>query len=289
MFTARIENSGGEVLTLTQQERDFQVISIEGLNPPPATINLTNIAGMDGSKFNSSKLDTREIVITLKINGDGSSVEDVRQMLYQFFRTKDLCTFYFKNQNRDVKIQGYVKTVEVVLFSDGETMQVAVLCPDPYFRAVQEIITDISNEVFMFYFPFAIDEGDPIPFTEYINNRETIVMNASESETGVVIQIDCKEDIEKVEVKNTRTGESIILAYAFLQGDRITVNTNSGQKRIQLLRDGVVSNIFSALQKNSTFFQLAVGENPFAYLVNDGAANEAVTIKFFYTNAYRGV
>ena len=79
MYTAQIENSGGESLRLTQNEEQFQVVGIAGLNPVPAHVNLTDVAGLDGGVFNSSKLNTRDIVITLKINGDAEENRQRRQ------------------------------------------------------------------------------------------------------------------------------------------------------------------------------------------------------------------
>ena len=97
MYTAKIENHNG-ILTLTGNESKWQVISITGLNPAPAQVNLTDIASLDGAKFNSSKLATRNIVITIRLNGD---VESNRLFLYRYFSSKDNVTFYYKNSHLD--------------------------------------------------------------------------------------------------------------------------------------------------------------------------------------------
>ena len=70
MFTLKIENIKNTILELTQNESNYQILSVKGLNPPNAQINRSTIAGLDGSKCNSSKLEERNIVITLKLNGD---------------------------------------------------------------------------------------------------------------------------------------------------------------------------------------------------------------------------
>ena len=286
MFTAKIENANGQVLTLSQNESDYQIISITGLNPPPAQINTTSIAGLDGGKFNSSKLDTRNIVITLKLNGD---VESNRINLYRMFRTKEQCTFYYSNNTRNVSIVGYVETVEVDLFSNAETMQVSIICPSPYFRGMDEIITDISNTMAAFQFPFSINIGSPIPFSIYMDERSTNIFNDSESETGMIIEINVLSAINTILIQDADKDESITLNYAFLDGDKITINTNKGSKSISLLRGGTTYNIFSALAQGSTFFQLAIGDNHFSYSVDDGVNDENVSIKITYSAAYRGV
>lgn len=286
MYTAQIENAFGESLVLTGNEKNWQVISITGLNPANAQVNLMDIAGLDGAKFNSSKLTTREIVIMLKINGN---VEENRHTLYQYFRTKEFCKFYFKNGSRDVYIPGYVETVECELFSNGEIMQVSILCPYPYFRALAQSVVDVSNEVAGFKFPFSINVGEPIPFSVYVENRIVDVVNNSESETGCLIEIDVLDTIRRIEIRNTDTGESMILNYGFHENDRVLIDTNKGQKSIHLLRNGVTTNIFPAMQKGSVFFQLQVGSNHFGYLVDGGTAEKNVLITFTFSKIYRGV
>ena len=286
MYTAQIENSTGDILTLTQNESNFQIVSITGLNPPPAQINTTAIAGLDGAVFNSAKLDTRNIVLLIKINGD---IENNRQLLYNLFRTKEQCTFYFQNENRNVKIDGYVETCEVDLFSNGEQMQVSIICPQPYFKAVEEITTDISSVVGGFVFPFSINIGEPIAFSSLDSNRLVNILNASESATGVEIEIYCDAAVNTIEIKNTTTGDDLELEYSFQAGDQILINTNKGQKSVKLVRDGETSNLFSALQQGSVFFQLKVGDNEFTYTADNGEDNNHVFITFIYSTAYRGV
>lgn len=286
MYTAKIQNANGNILTLTGNESQWQVVSITGLNPPRAQVNTTSIAGLDGAKLNSAKLNTRNIVIMLKLNGN---VERNRQLMYMYFRTKDKCTFYYQNQNLDVSIQGVVETVECNLFEIGEMMQISIICPFPYFSSIDEIIADISNETGAFVFPFSINIGDPIAFSIYQANKVTNVFNNSESETGVIIEVDIQDGVDDIKITNTLTGEFIWLEYHFRGGDRVIITTNKGQKGVALVRNGTTTNIFSAVQKGSTFFQLAVGDNEFVYQIDDGSSDEYVYITFKFHYLYRGV
>lgn len=289
MFEAKIENKKGNILTLSQNESDFQIIRITGLNPPNAQINTNNLAGIDGAKYNSSKLQTRQIVITLKLNGWGTRVEDNRQMLYRYFPTKEWCKFYFKTDNRDVYIEGYAETLEVDLFQQSQTMQIAILCPQPYFKAMDMIIDDISKVLKNFEFPFSINNDEPIPFSIIELNKITNVYNNSESETGIIIEIEVLNNVNKIEIRNIDTGESFILNYDFLPDDKIIIDTNRGQKSITLIREGITFNLFTAIQKGSKFFQLSLGDNFFSYLVDEGSSDASVHIVFKYYTLYRGV
>lgn len=287
MYTAKIENSNGQVLTLTQNESDYQVVSITGLNPPPAQINMTNIAGIDGSKFNSAKLDTRNIVIMLKLNGD---VEGNRLALYQMFRTKEECRFYYSNGRRDVSIPGYVETVECDLFTNAEIMQVSIICMYPYFRDVHENWIEISDGATAgFHFPFSINVGSPIPFSIYNIDGETNVENTAEAETGAIIRVDVKDPVRTIEIRNTGNNEFFKLEHDFQRADTILINTHKGEKSITLVRNGIASNVFTALKLGSTFFQLNVGNNFFTYFANGVQNDERLLVRFIFAEEYRGV
>lgn len=286
MYIAKIENSGGEVLTLTQDESRWTVYEITGLNPPGAQINLTNLAGLDGARFNSSKLATRNIVVSLKINGE---IETNRQELYRFFRTKESCIFYFANANRNVKILGYVETVECNMFSNMEIMQISIICPYPYFQAVEESETDISNQIRLFVFPFSINEGEPVPFSEYTNNRIAVVENGSEAETGAVFEVEFTDSVNKLMIYSTERNEHITINYNFHDGDRAIISTVKGQKSATLIRNGISRNIFSAVERGSVFLQLLPGENRFSYVADNGANNDNMHITVMFSEIFRGV
>ena len=53
MFTLIAENKYGQQLELTHNSA-YEVIEIDGLDPPDAIINTTRNANADGSVFNSS-------------------------------------------------------------------------------------------------------------------------------------------------------------------------------------------------------------------------------------------
>ena len=286
MYSASIENADGNVLVLTGNEEKWQITSIFGLSPANAIVNTTNIAGMDGAVINSTKLETRNIVITLHINGE---TEENRQELENYFRPKQWCKFYFTNENRNVYSEGYVDSFECDLFAKGQTAQISIICPYPYFIDMTEIATVISSVNGEFTMPWSIDEDHPIPFSSYDYDRVTVIYNGSGSEIGEKIVINVLSGCSEVLIRNIDTGESIVLDYAFQAGDVVTVNTRKGQKRITLTRSGVTTNIFSALQRYSVLFQLHTGNNPITFTVDSGTANDAVEVTFYYSAEYNGV
>lgn len=288
MYTAKIENRNGDLLILTGDEPVYQVVSIQGLNPPAAQINTTAIVGLDGSRYNSAKLQTRNLVIMVKING---SVERNRLGLYHYFRTKEWCKLYYKNDTLDVSIEGYVESVECDLFSNAEMAQISILCPFPYFRSIAQIVADSSAVNSAFVFPFSINIGEPVIISSVDPSTEGYieVFNSSESETGVMLEVDFNADCESIDIKNTTTGDDMVLNYEFEDGDKLLVNTTKGQKTIGLLRGSNYYNIFTALQPGSVFFQLNMGSNRFQFLIDGEERPDDAFLIFKYYNLYRGV
>lgn len=294
MYEAKIQNKDGAVLTLTGNEPVYQVVEIAGLNPPGATINTSTIVGMDGELYNSGRLNTRQIVLTVKINGD---VEKNRLMLYRFFKTKEPVRFYYKNDTLNTFIDGYVQTVECGLFSNAETAQIAILCPFPYFRSVTRSVYDLSSVQALFEFPFSINEGEPVPISDQTAGRENIVVSNSESDCGMEIEIELTGDprdlVTDITITDTTTGEWLSLdgtkysGGGFAAPQKIYINTGSGQKRIQVLDDNVLVNAFGTLRPGSTFLQLKPGDNLLG--VNFLPADPGSKVYVRHYDVYRGV
>lgn len=286
MFTLKIENAKGAVLELTNNEDNYQITNIDGLNPPNANINTSSYANGDGSSFNSSRIPNRQIVITVHINGD---VESNRLKLYKYFRNKEWCKIYFKNESRDVFIEGYVQTLEAPQFTQKQVAQIAILCPNPYFKDIETIVQSISKVIKQFTFPFSININEPIAFSSLEIEKVTNVINDSESETGLIINVTFMGTVNKLEIRNIDTGENFIIDYEFIKNDKLVINCNRGSKSVILTRDAIEYNLIPNVQSESTFFQLGIGDNNFSFLADEGENDFLVDIHFNYYKVYLGV
>jgi len=286
MFVLKVENNNGHIIRLTQNEEEYQVIGIDGLNPPVAQINTLAIAGVDGASFNSSKLQTRNVVITIKINGD---IEKNRIRLYKYFRNKQYCKIYYQNETRNVYIEGYVEALEVSQFTNDERAQISIICPNPYFKDMETIVQSISKIVKKFIFPFSINEDEPIPISSLELEKVTNIINDSESETGLIINAKFIGRVSKLEIRNVDNGQSFVINYEFIKDDKLIVNCNKGSKSIILTREAVEYNLIPYMQKGSSFFQLGIGDNHFSFLADEGINDMLVDINFKYYKVYSGV
>lgn len=283
MFTLKIENTKGEIFELTHNSPNYYITSVQGLTPPPTVVNTATAGTIDGTFFNSARVEQRNLVITVVINGD---IEANRQKLYNIFPRKTPCTVYFKNKNRDVKIVGYVETLEGDLFVQREQIQISIICPRPYFEALLALYTELSKILALFEFPFTIQT--PIPFSEILDAPMCIINNTGDAACGTKIEVDFIDTVTDLKIINTTTQTFFELDYTFAANDRVIINTNSGQMGVTLERSSVQTNLLNYVAQNSSWFRLVPGQNQFTFTVTTGDVDN---VKIHFTTAilYGGV
>ena len=281
MFTLKIENRFGQILELTHN-KNYTVTKVEGLNPPKGRINLSNVAGMDGALFNSSKVETRNIVLTVLPQG---SVEQNRLELYKFAQVAQWCKIYYSNGSLDVMIEGYVETIEGSLFNRPQTIQISILCPQPYFVGLHEIYNDISTLVSAIEFPIAI-EASGIDFSYLRKNGLVSVLNSGDVKSGIIVHITARGEVSNPTIYANGVG-SFGLNVDLINHDQIIINTNSGERSVKMIRDSVETNIIDKVKPNPTWFVLQPGENIFSYEAEIG--QDLLSIVFRHRTKFGGV
>lgn len=281
MIQITVENHLGQQLEISNN--DFPVTSVDGLTPASATINTAGAGIADGTFFNSSYVNQRNIVLTIVPNGDA---EQARLTLYKYFKPKYNCRLYFTTNTREVYIDGYVETFEGSLFENRQAFQISVICPNPFFvdansgTLIQSFITNA------FMFPVSIPE-EGITFGDITEGTSINVENAGEESTGIVIDLIAKGNVVEPTIYNETTRETYTLNVEMVEGDLITIDTRKGHKTVTLNREGVITNILNKMQRGSNWFTLPQGDNFFTYSCAYGAIN--LDIEYTLYVLYEGV
>nr|DAP46268.1 MAG TPA: tail protein [Caudoviricetes sp.] len=274
----------GDILELSQNDK-FKVLKVEGLNPPPANVNLTTLAGMHGSKLNIATIPQRNLVLYIKVE---SPVEANRNLLYRYFKVGGENTIYFKNGIRDVYIEGTVETIECPLFENNQTMQVSILCPQPFFKAMAYFVAEISKIMALFEFPFSIP-AEGIEFSQFDLYKVTEINNTGDVDTGIIIRLQATGTVENPCIWNSSTREFFDISYTMKTGDVIEISTVRGDRYMHLYKIGETNyvNIINSRVEDSTWLMLRPGLNSFTYTTDTGDDN--ISISFIGNNMYGGV
>lgn len=284
MYELILENKAGNQLTFTQNS-PFTISEIEGLNPPEATINTSEVALIDGAKYNSAKLNMRSINVAFAIEYQAAKN---RIEVFKVLKSKQYMKLYYNGQYRQVFIEGYIQSIDISYFEMKQIVTCAILCPSPYFKEAQIIVDELLNIISAFHFPFASTATPELLFG-YINNDVGInVENDGDVDCGMIIEIYANSTITNPKIFNYVTQEFFGLNYTLQAADLITIDTRQGQKSVTLLRNGVETNLFNYVMKNSTWLQLAAEGSTFVYEVGSGSAGDLM-VTFKHYNLYEGV
>lgn len=284
-----ITNYLNESLTIDMRRPELTglvIKKIEGLGPCKANINAKELATSDGAVFNSARVNSRNIVLTLGF-AFKNNIEEVRQLTYKYFPIKKDLKFKIETDNRIAETVGYVEDNTPDIFNKEEYTQISIICPDPYFYSAGEDannVTVFAGVEDTLEFPFSNESLNDnfLEFGLIQYSKEKVIRYDGDAEVGIVITIHAIGDASNLVIHNTKTRETMSIDSAKLEqltglgiikGDEIVISTVKGDKYITLLRDGVYTNILNALTRDSDWFYLTKGDNIFAYTADEGATN----------------
>lgn len=271
-YTLKVKNHNGHILNLTES-KDYTVYKIEGLQPPQVTIATAKKAVADGSTINRLSVESRNIVIYLTIEGD---IEANRINLYKYFPLKQHVTVYFENGTRDVSIEGVVEIIECDMFTNKQTAQISLVCPQPYFKSAEDLVTYFSSINSLFEFPFSIAES-AMEFSSIKAAERKVIVNTGDVENGIIISLYATGAVNKPIIYDVLNKTYIKLNYDLVADEEIIINTNVDNKAITLIKNGVSSNAMGYMTPDSKWLTLNAGDNVFTYEAESRAENLQVT------------
>jgi hypothetical protein len=272
--------------------------NISGLGPAGASINMTELATTDGARYNSSKLGSRNVVLTIGFD-NCDDAEEARELSYKFLPIKRKVMLSIETNNRNARVIGYVESNEPDIFSKAVQSNVSIICPDPYFYSNEygfsPHIIQFAGLDSEFYFEDWDHEGDTVVAAASYETELGVMTGivsksfvySGDQETGVEMTIHflgtVGDDILIYQTKNSENPnepeiqvyfrlvieqfnalmDGLGLNHDFLAGDDIVINTSLGNKRINLVRNAVTYNILNAVDRASDWFQLGKGPNTF--------------------------
>lgn len=272
MYTLSVKNKNDDVLKLSSNP-NYTLYKIDGLAPPKATITNTVNATQDGAVINASRVESRNIVLYMTINGD---VESNRINLYKWFTSKKSISIFFETDYRSLTVEGVVETVEIDLFANPQIAQVSIICPQPYFKGVDDLIVSFSENNDAFQFPFSIDEVG-IEFAMINANARKTILYSGDVENGILIQLFANGRVDTPTLYDVLDKTHMTIDTVMNEGDSILIDTNVGRKTITLIRDGIEYNALGYMTLDSDWFTIKSGDNVFTYDCVSGSSNLDLT------------
>lgn len=280
--------------------------SIDGLGPPKATINYTELATGDGAAYNSARIGTRNIVFNFKFtevvndtNEVLKTIEQVRLDTYRYFPLKKRVKMTFETDSRVCYILGYVESNEPVIFGDDVDTQISIVCDDPFFYAKSKQIR-LNASSGDFEFPFSNESLDTplINFGDVSSGVGQNVKYVGDAESGIIVSVNATGVASNIIISNTNSHESMTIdttkigaifgdqTSTLIAGDILKITSITGQKKIELKRNGVTKNLLACISRSSDWLHLVNGDNVFTFQA-EGADNVIVSIDGY--TLYEGI
>lgn len=304
-----VTNPSGNSLMMeleNPKKSGYFVAGITGLGPQKADINTTRRAGSDGSIYNSAKVESRNIVITLIYYTDNTAgtdgqildVEALRHRTYEFFPIKRKVTLHFVTDRRRASISGYIESNEIGFFTNMEGSQISIVCNDPWFISEDSGVTNLRliNTEPLLTFPICFDEvsAEDRNYLEFSKKKSRITGNIpyyGDLETGFTMTVICKSATGDIALSNDTHNETITISSSTIQrltgslissGDRIVVTTHTGNKTAKLFRGSTVYNIIAAVNKQSKWLKLYSGNNELSATPTTGRVEVSIDLDILY-------
>lgn len=284
-------NSRGETLEFSITSVFHCNVSkdVTGIAGIDNTIYKTNSMGQHGDTYISQRYEARDITIVGNINSrDKDRVLELRRQAEKILNAElDAKLIYtYKDFVRviDCKVDGRPQFKSSKVFMQ---YSIPITCCNPFWREEAEAKKDIAAWISSWEFDFEIpEEGIELGYREpsVIVN----VYNEGDVKSGMRVEFRAVGTVVNPVLLNVDTQEYLkLIDTTMVAGDVITINTEYGSKGATLTRDGEVLDYFRHIDVDSTFMQLAIGDNVFRYDAESGVTALEATI--YHNNKYLGV
>lgn len=244
------------VLPLPDMGDGFVVKEIGGLNPVKASIVSSSVAQKDGTQYQSSRREARNITMKLGLGlFYRGSARTLRKQLYGFLMPQSNVLLRFIMDDEDdeppVEIRGKVEGFESDFFTKEPEVDISIMCFDPNFIVPEPVvITDYAN-------------WDPE--ADYIDYEGSV-------ETGIQFRLEINRDVNHFTIENTPPdGIKRILEYSgpmLIAGDVLDISTVAGNKYVMRTRAGKTESILYAVTPYSDWVNLYPGLNDLRFMVD---------------------
>lgn len=234
-------------LPLNDISEGYVIKDIEGLDPVKASLVTSPIAQTDGVQFQSSRRESRNIILKIGL-GDllySTPVSELRKGLYDFFMPKSNVEIRFHMDGEEHSyILGMVESFVSPMFAREPEATVSILCFKPDFVSVEETLF----------------EG----LTTSDDSGESLMYDGS-TNTGFIFTMGpIDRAVNNLTIYNQSAGDaaqSLQFSSPLEVGDILRISTVDGNKGAWLRQSSVEASILYGVSPTSTWVNLIPGTN----------------------------
>lgn len=271
---------------------------VTGLSDVTNDIYTINAMGQDGDTYLGNRIEPRHIEIVGYVNNTNKeTAQRLKREMNRILNPQFTALLVYRFGDHVRVIGATIDNAPLFVAAPVlEQFTIQLTCTHPFWREENDRRQDIATWVGLMEFKIRPEDDQPhgleIPIEGWeIGKREPSLIvnlfNAGDVRAGMTIEFRALGRLLNPMLLNVATGLFLRIRTEMLAGDVITVHTGYGEKGITLTRGGVVSNIFSELDPDSSYLKLEVGDNIFRYDADENMASLDVVIH--HNNFFLGV
>lgn len=271
--TVDLTNEQGLSMTLSLPDisSGFVVQGIDGLDPVKATIVTSPFAGQDGSQYQTSRRENRNIIFKLGVeaNYSAGSVQTLRKKLMGFFMPKSLVHMRFHRLGAPtVDIWGRVESFDFPIFAKEPQATISLISVDPDFYDPNQLSVPGNTTTSTYKMPIDYDGDVETGF-------EFILMPDRPLADGFIIEHQPADLTLRMLEFDAPLGA----------GDELLISTVSGSKGATLYTNSGSRSVLYGVSPYSDWINLFPGRN----LIRVYAEGAAIPYIIRYTNKFGGL
>lgn len=237
-------------------ENGYVVKAALGLGPPSGDVLVEGFTSA-GQPLIDILPENRELVFRIGFNpGIGQSYSGLRDELYKLI-SRPLYVKLMNNALTMAQISGFIRQFEVLHFTKEPEVQITIECQDSVFTAPEFIYAPTTG---MGEGPIVIDYQEGTAPTGFV-----MIMNFSGTDGGFGFALDTTPNV-------WGQYNHFQVTYPILPGDVVTLYTQRGERKVNLYRSSVNTNITGYINEGAAWPRLHPGANHFDLEIANGAS-----------------
>lgn len=271
----------------------FLLQDVEGIYSIDVNVNSSENSMSDGSTIIGTVIRPRNIVLTVAVK---ENYGRNRNLIYLLFKPKTDGLFVYEEIDGDFiekrEIEYQVEKIEQETSGHVRQSVISLLCADPFFRAQEETLVDMSGWKSLFEFPHNfLLSGEEIAVR--VSQQMIEIQNDSSAEKiGMTITMSANKTVINPKMHHVSSNTFIQLGddvneFEMQYGDIVILITENNNKNAYLIRDGVRTIINEYISDDSEYIQLSHGSNLLRYSAKTG--EEYLSVNVSFRKKYQGV
>lgn len=287
------ENEDKVGIRLEENFSPFLLVDCDGIYSFNSDVAMSNNTMVDGSIYLGSVVKMRNIILNIAIKDEHAKS---RNTLYQVFKPKSQGTFTYIEKDNDYEetrvIDYYVENIKITSSNKVRNAEISLLCPDPFFRDIKDFSITMANWRSNFIFQHQFKSSKEELGTRLFEKLKEIDNESSADNIGITVTMIAEGNVVNPVLYHSESKSFIRVGtdrkpLNMIRGDRVIITTETNNKNVYLIHNGLKKTINEYLDEDSVFIQLNSGKNSLRYGASQGEDYLTVDVSFRYR--YLGV